>query len=75
QLAVYTEGLPPGFQASVKTEKNKITVTIAGDPSATVGETRLLFVSIGEHQGRGQVDVQEVPFQIVASKSEQPETE
>ncbi|MEO2045147.1 MAG: hypothetical protein ABGX16_01065, partial [Pirellulales bacterium] len=47
QLAVYTEGLPPGFQASVKTEKNKITVTIAGDPSATVGETRLQFVSIG----------------------------
>jgi hypothetical protein len=75
QLAVYTEGLPPGFQASVKTEKNQITVTITGDPSATVGETRLQIVSIGEHQGRGQVNVQEVPFQIVVSKSEQPETE
>jgi hypothetical protein len=72
QLAVYTEGLPPGFQASVKTEKNQIMVTITGDPNAIKSETRLQIVSIGEHQGRGQVDVQEVPFQIVELDPEQP---
>lgn len=75
QVTVYTDDLPPGFQASVKTEKDQITVNIAGDSNATVSETRLQIVSIGEHQGRRQVDVQEIPFQIVASKSEQPETE
>ncbi len=63
-INVFPEDLPPGFEASVKSDKDTYTVTITGDEAAT-SEFEVRLVTIGEHQGRGQVLVKKVPVRIV----------
>jgi len=69
-LTVLTEGLPAGFKATVKSEKDKYNVTITGDKNALLGETQIRFVSIGKHKGHGLVDVQVVPVRVIAAEAE-----
>ena len=71
ELNVIAEGLPPGIEASVKPDKDKYTATITSDKKNSPGDFTLRLVSIGEHQGRGQVLVKEVNVQVVDSGSDE----
>jgi len=70
-LTVLTAGLPTGFTAAVKPEKDKYTVTIKGDKSAPLGETEIRFLSIGKYKGRAQTDLLAVPFRVVAAETKE----
>ena len=56
--------LPPGFETSVKADKDEYVVALLGDEKASRDEFTLRLVSIGEHQGRGQAVVREIPVLV-----------
>ena len=64
-VTMLLSGLPGGFQAAVKADKDNYNVTLTGPKDAAEGRVTWRLVSYGELGGRGQIVARDIPIDIV----------
>lgn len=68
-VTMQAESAPPGLAAAIKQDKDQYQVSLAGAAGLPSGQQTLKLVSYGEFQGRGQIQIQDIPVEIAPALS------